>query len=166
MKKAIAVAALVVMPVVAQAQDITPFQGFYVSAGGGATWSLNNGSSGVSTSTGYLFGGEAGYDFVGPRVSLGVGYGRIPTNAFVPGTVLSGGTSQIAVMANAYYDLMPASIITPYIGAGAGVAFVDGNQQFGSTQFAYQGMLGVAYHIDSNWSIGLEGRYFGTTNPS
>ncbi|MEP7370480.1 MAG: hypothetical protein ABI662_12545, partial [Dermatophilaceae bacterium] len=53
-------------PVVAQAQDVyTPYQGFYIGAGGGALWSLNNGSSGVSTSTGFLVGGKVGYDFIG-----------------------------------------------------------------------------------------------------
>jgi OOP family OmpA-OmpF porin len=160
-------AALGAIPAVVQAQDVyTPYEGFYIGAGGGALWSLNNGSSGVSTSTGWLVGGKLGYDFIGPRVDLEVGYGRIPSNAFVPGTVLSGGGGQLNVMANVYYDFMPRERLTPYIGAGAGIAFVDSNQSLGSTQFAYQGMLGVLYHIDNNWTFGIEGRYTATTNPS
>ena len=61
---------------------------------------------------------------------------------------------------------MPGSVITPYIGAGAGVAFVDSNSSLGSTQFAYQGIIGVSYNVDTNFRINLDGRYYGTTNPS
>ncbi|HEY4165156.1 MAG TPA: OmpA family protein, partial [Reyranella sp.] len=35
-----------------------------------------------------------------------------------------------------------------------------------STQFAYQAIVGVGYNIDSMFRINLEGRYYGTTNPS
>ena len=167
MKKALVIAAaLVASPMAAQAQgDFVPLPGFYVGAGGGLTWAINSGSS-VSTSTGYVVGGKAGYDFLGPRLELEFGYGRIPSNAFIPGTVIQGGGGQLNAMANAYYDFLPAERFSPYVGAGLGVAFVDSNTQFGSTQFAYQGMLGVAYHLSSSWTIGLEGRYSGTTNPS
>jgi OOP family OmpA-OmpF porin len=168
MKRAlIAAAMLAVAPAAVQAQDVyTPYEGFYIGAGGGALWSLNNGQNGVSTSTGWVVGGKLGYDFIGPRVDLEVGYGRIPSNVRIPGTAINGGAGQLNVMANVYYDFLPASRFTPYIGAGAGVAFVDSNQSLGSTQFAYQAMLGMIYHIDNQWSVGLEGRYSGTTNPS
>jgi outer membrane protein OmpA-like peptidoglycan-associated protein len=69
-------------------------------------------------------------------------------------------------MANVLYDFMPASIITPYVGAGLGVAFIDSNSSLGSTQFAYQGMLGLAANVSNSMRIMVEGRYFGTTNPS
>ena len=36
--------------------------------------------------------------------------------------------------------------VVPYIGAGAGVGFVDSNCQMCSTVFAYQGILGVGYN--------------------
>ena len=54
------------------------------------------------------------------------------------------------------------------IGAGAGVAFVDSSIQgcsLCSTQFAYQGILGVGCNTTPALRIGLEGRYYGTTNP-
>jgi len=35
-----------------------------------------------------------------------------------------------------------------------------------STQFAYQGMIGVGYNATSNIRLDLEGRYYGTTNPT
>ncbi len=53
------------------------------------------------------------------------------------------------------------------MGAGAGVGFVDSNNAFGSTQFAYQasssGLVGI---LHSQWRALSEGRYIGTTNPS
>ena len=67
-------------------------------------------------------------------------------------------------MGKVLYDFIPASTITPYIGAGAGIAFVDGNAFLQNTVFAYEGILGVGYNIDSQWRVALEGRYVGTTN--
>ncbi len=87
-------------------------------------------------------------------------------SANIPGTAINGKVGQVAVMANILYDFMPTSVITPYIGAGAGIAFVDSNSSLGSTQFAYQGMLGVAYNVSEQLRFMVEGRYFGTTNPS
>jgi OmpA-OmpF porin, OOP family len=77
-----------------------------------------------------------------------------------------GKVGQLTVMANLLYDFMPTSVITPYIGAGAGVAFVDSNSSLGSTQFAYQGMVGVAYNVSEQLRFMVEGRYLGTTSPS
>lgn len=34
------------------------------------------------------------------------------------------------------------------------------------TQFAYQGIAGLAYELDRHWSVGLEYRFFGTQDPS
>ena len=69
-------------------------------------------------------------------------------------------------MANLLYDFMPASMITPYIGAGAGVAFVDSNSSLGSTVFAYQGIVGLGWNVDTNFRVNLDGRYYGTSNPT
>src|SRR5918999_408938 len=38
--------------------------------------------------------------------------------------------------------------------------------QMNSTVFAYQGILGVGYNFSPNLRFNLEGRYFGTTNPT
>jgi OmpA-OmpF porin, OOP family len=165
MKAMLTSAALLAVPAVAQAQGINPFPGFYLGAGGGAAWQIGN-TPNASTWTGWAVGGKAGYDFVGPRVEVEVGYGQIPTSANIPGTAINGKVGSLNVMGNLYYDFMPASVITPYIGAGAGVAFVDSNASLGSTQFAYQGMLGVAYNVSDQLRFMVEGRYFGTTNPS
>ena len=165
-KTLICAAMLICVPAISHAQSIDPFQGFYVGFGGGADWALGSPPTGVTTWTGWAVGGKAGYDFVGPRVELEVGYGQISTSANIPGTAIVGKVGSLNVMANVLYDFMPASVITPYVGAGAGVAFVDSNASLGSTQFAYQGMLGLAANVSNSMRIMVEGRYLGTTNPS
>ncbi len=158
-------AAAITLPVAAQAQDFNPQPGIYVGAGGGLSWGLGNNPN-ASTSTGWAVGGKAGYDFVGPRLELEVGYGQLPTSANIPGTAIIGKVGQLSAMANALYDFMPSSALTPYAGAGLGVAFVDSNSSLGSTQFAWQAMLGLAYNINPSMRFTVEGRYLGTTNPS
>ena len=174
MKKALFVAgALVALPSMGHAQEFAPLPGFYIGAGVGAAWYLTSTTSvggSFSSTTGLLADVVAGYDFVGPRVELEVGFGFIPFTANLAGTAaasnFSGNAHQLHVMGKVLYDFFPASTITPYIGAGAGVAFVDGNAFLQNTLFAYEGILGLGYNIDSQWRVALEGRYVGTTNAS
>ena len=173
MKKALlGAAALVALPLAAQAQAPTP--GFYVGAEGGLNWLLNTkiGGSSTHTSTGWVVGAVAGYDFVGPRIEIEGRYSETPVGnlAFVRGQA-NNISNQLAFLANLLYDFMPDSAFTPYIGAGAGIGFVDSNGRnltgsLGSTVFAYQGIIGVSYRFDNNLRFNLDGRYFGTTNPS
>ena len=167
MKKALlAAAALVALPVVAQAQ--VPQPGFYIGAEGGLNWLLNTtilGSS-VYPQTGFAAGGVIGYDFVGPRVELEGIYRNNQHNVAFPGRAVNNQVGQLAAMANVMYDFAAGSVITPYVGAGVGVAFVDGDSSLGSTQFAYQGIIGLGWNVDTNFRINLDGRYYGTTNPS
>jgi outer membrane protein OmpA-like peptidoglycan-associated protein len=161
-----------------------------VGAEGGGNWLFN--SNNFTFNTGWAAGGFIGYDFVGPRLELegvyrsNTGTGPFTTNGFpgstsctstigVPGAVCSttGGTfgnvtgqvNQVAILANGYYDFLPDAMITPYVGAGAGIAFVDANCSLCSTQFAYQGIVGLGWHATPNIRVNLDGRYFGTTNP-
>jgi outer membrane protein OmpA-like peptidoglycan-associated protein len=166
MKKALmAAAAFVALPVMAQAQ--TPSSGFYIGAEGGLNWLLNStiNGVGVSPSTGFAAGGVIGYDFVGPRVELeGVYRGNQANTA---GTGLTNSNiGQLGVLANLLYDFAPGSTITPYVGAGAGIGFVDSSSSLGSTVFAYQGIIGLGWNVDTNFRINLDGRYYGTSNPS
>jgi outer membrane protein OmpA-like peptidoglycan-associated protein len=179
----IGAALLAAAPLCAQAQ--TPLQpgGFYIGVEGGGNWLLNNTYSaqgygnafGGATSfqesaqwnTGFVVGGSVGYDFVGPRVELEGVYRENTGTLTSPGAIGSLGANfnQVSIMGNVLYDFMAGSTIVPYIGAGAGVAF----QNFGtfgttqqSTQFAYQGIIGVGYNIDPTFRLNLEGRYYGT----
>jgi outer membrane protein OmpA-like peptidoglycan-associated protein len=75
----------------------------------------------------------------------------------------------IGVLANVLYDFNAGGTIVPYIGAGAGVAFVKTSAlglSSDSTQFAYQAILGVGYNIDPMFRVNLDARYYGTTSPN
>jgi outer membrane protein OmpA-like peptidoglycan-associated protein len=117
---------------------------------------------------GWAAGGVVGYDFVGPRVELEGMYrqNQINGGGFAPGTAINNQIGQVSVMANLLYDFAPSSTITPYVGAGAGIAFVDGSSSLNSTQFAYQGIVGLGWNIDTNFRVNLDGRYYGTSNPN
>ena len=74
----------------------------------------------------------------------------------------------IAVLANILYDFNAGGTIVPYIGAGAGIAFVRTsalNTSNDTTQFAYQAIVGVGYNIDPMFRVNVDARYYGTTNP-
>jgi OmpA-OmpF porin, OOP family len=175
-KAALVLAAAFSLPTAAHSQsswfDSTnpTYPGFYIGAQGGGNWLLNNQS--YVMDTGWAVGGKVGYDFVGPRFELeGMYHSNTGTAVVIFPTGYAnvrGRIEQLSVMGNLLYDFFPGAMITPYIGAGAGVAFVDANIQGCSlclTMFAYQGILGFGYNATPAMRISLEGRYYGTTNP-
>ncbi len=174
MKRLVAgAAALLLAPFAAQAQSdwFTPGQsqpGFYIGAEGGLNWLLNN--SGNYYNIGWAAGGKVGYDFVGPRVELEGIYRSNSGNGPGINTQVYGEIHQVSAMADLLYDFAPGATITPYIGAGAGVAFIDNALatpcSLCSTQFAYQGILGLGWNVSQSFRVDLDGRYYGTTNPS
>jgi outer membrane protein OmpA-like peptidoglycan-associated protein len=118
---------------------------------------------------GWAAGGMIGYDFVGPRVEL-EGVYRRNTATVGAGNFNAFGAAKddIGILANILYDFNAGGVIVPYIGAGAGVAFVRTSAlgaSTDSTQFAYQAILGVGYNIDPQFRVNLDARYYGTTNP-
>ncbi len=181
MKKAlVAAAALIVAPASLHAQTMQ-YPGLYISAEGGLNWMFNTtiniptlgGVANVYPQTGFAVGGSIGYDFVGPRVELEGVYRNNQANltSGLAGIGFNSGANinQTAIMANAFYDFNAGGTIVPYIGAGAGIAFVNAaavGASTSSTQFAYQGILGVGWNIDPMFRVNLDGRYYGTTNPS
>ena len=76
-KVLVAAAALVVLPIAAQAQSLQ-YPGFYAGIEGGGNWMFNTnvttpvrpGRHAVSAASAGQAGGMIGYDFVGPRVEL------------------------------------------------------------------------------------------------
>src|SRR6266404_1713536 len=164
-----AIVGMFALPVGAQAQStFTPKQtnpGFYFGAEGGLNWLLNSGRNDMNT--GFAVGGVAGYDFVGPRVELEEVYRANNGQRSTRFGNISGQIEQLSTMVNVLYDFIPGATITPYAGVGAGVAFADSGLNgcsLCSTQFAYQGIVGVGWNVDRNVRLNLDARYYGTTN--
>jgi OOP family OmpA-OmpF porin len=183
MKKSwITAAALITWPVASHAQAPLQYPGFYISAEGGLNWMLNTtintpnfgGLANVYPTTGWVVGGSVGYDFVGPRVELeGVYRSNSGTLQLAPvgfqNLTAGFNNQQTAIMANGFYDFLAGQTLVPYIGAGLGIAFVNASALGGyssSTNFAYQGIVGLGWNIDSQFRLNLEGRYYGTTSPT
>jgi len=86
---------------------------------------------------------------------------------------LTGTIQNIPVMGNLLYDFDTGTAFEPYIGIGVGVSAVtlhnvstSGARLFDTSQlvFAYQPMVGVNYAITDQLSVGLQYRYFATTD--
>ena len=182
----IAAAVLAALPMTTQAQTLQ-YPGFYIGAEGGINWLLNtsstanvfagggaaSGTVNLNNNLGWTVGGMVGYDFVGPRVELESRFIQNTGTLTGPGGALGSlGTTvtQVPIMANLYYDFLAGQTFVPYIGGGVGIGFsnlsANGNSSYGGVQFAYQGMIGVGWNIDSQLRLNLEGRYYGTTQPN
>ena len=127
-------------------------------------------TSNAAFNMGWAAGAVVGYDFLGPRVELEGVYrentGTLTVNGFSGSAALT--VSQISLMGNVYYDFMAGQTIVPYVGIGAGVAFLNAsalNSSSPSTAFAYQAIVGVGYNIDSQLRLNLDARYYGTLAP-
>ena len=169
MKKVLlAAAAVVALPAIAQAQQDVYAPGVYFGVEGGLNWLFNTTILGqnVSSQTGWAAGGKIGYDFIGPRIEVEGLYRQNNNGYFFGNRAITGQISQVTAMANFLYDFNATGAFVPFIGAGAGVGFVDSDFNLGSTVFAFQGILGVGYNFSPNLRFGIEGRYIGTTNPS
>jgi opacity protein-like surface antigen len=83
-----------------------------------------------------------------------------------------GGVETIFVMANAFVDIDTGTALTPYLGAGVGVGFVDVNFSPSavtiiddtSTEFAWQAMAGAAYQVSPSTEFYVGYRYRSTSD--
>ena len=145
MKRMVVGAALLAAaPFAAQAQSLQP-GGVYIGLEGGANWMFNTSSTSTfarppsrrsaparsartrTWNTGCVLGGQLGYDFVGPRVELEGAY-RANTGTLASAAspaARASTSSEVNVMGNVYYDFLAGRRFVPYIGAGAGVAFLN-----------------------------------------
>ncbi len=87
-------------------------------------------------------------------------------------TPLSIHNSVTAAMANVYYDMtqFQTSGLVPYLGAGVGYARVGQDVKVAGLrvnattgEFAYQGIAGFSYNVDSNLTVFADYRYLGAT---
>lgn len=74
--------------------------------------------------------------------------------------------NKYSLMGNVYYDFLNCSSWTPYVGAGLGYAWVkaknfdDGKDLDKSVyNLAWQAMAGVAYKVNTNWTLDAGYRY-------
>jgi opacity protein-like surface antigen len=121
---------------------------------------------------GYGLSGQIGYRlFPKIRTELEFVY-RTNEIGEAPGSAIIGSgkaeQTSIAAMLNAYYDFANQTRLTPYIGAGVGVAqvsndrfYIDGitgerTDTLEAFTLAYQLMAGVSYEIDSGMSTPIE----------
>jgi len=133
---------------------------------------------------GYAVQGAVGYEHSsGFRGELELGYRDNSLDAFQSGGVtIPAGTlgldwevSALTVMANGYYAFDTGTGFKPFIGAGVGAAFLDAEASIlglsgseDSTEFAYQGIVGIEYEIPTDsMTVGLGIRYvyFATSDP-
>lgn len=165
--------------------------GFYATLGAGAAWPSNqnykdnvdafrfNGVSNYAVNGnanytgGFSVDGGLGYDFGAIRTELTYGYTRaslnkVHVNNF--GTFSSSGNvNKNDVMASAYFDI-PFGNWVPYIGGGIGwtnlgspqfnlgaLSFGGGNR----SAFGWQGKAGIAYVLNWNTDVYVEGVYSG-----
>ncbi|MBC7906316.1 MAG: OmpA family protein [Rhodospirillaceae bacterium] len=149
MKSVLAAAALMIgLPAAANAQ-------VYMGLDGGANYLQDPGVTGSDSDWGWVGLGQVGYDFGGPKVEFEVGYRD------------NDSISSWSTMVNGIYQFLPQSSFHPFVGAGIGWAFLDSdfagaNARNDDESFAYQGIAGVAYDINSNVALKAQYRYFAT----
>jgi outer membrane protein OmpA-like peptidoglycan-associated protein len=170
-------AALIATPVAQASADTVP--GWYAGLGAGVNFQnkTDNDTAGVPS---FSFN-QPGYDVLG-----NAGYAwsdglRLEGEAFHSRAVVKdadGSLNNTDLFANALYDINLGSFLTPYVGAGVGVDFVDadnigpflsGNSTAhingSSVKLAYQGIAGVAAKLDNEWEVTADYRYVASLDP-
>jgi opacity protein-like surface antigen len=139
---------------------------------GAANRSFGNADQGES----YVFGAGVGYRFFPQfRTDFTLGYrGDYGFDQRGAGLRARADLDSIVGMANAYYDIVTIRGLTPYIGAGVGVADNSyGNTRITNaagatiatlnghsrTEFAWQATAGVSYAFTPNWSLDVGYHY-------
>jgi hypothetical protein len=156
--------------------------GFYLTVGAGAAWPSDidvrtrnfdpNFNGDMEFGGGFSVDAGVGYDFGAIRTELTYGYTRASINDLEFNNEFfdaSGIVNKNDVMASVYLDV-PFGAWVPYIGGGIGytnlstpgISF-DGDRIGSSNQglFGWQAKVGVAYAINWNTDIYVEGTYSG-----
>jgi opacity protein-like surface antigen len=152
--------------------SVASAQGMYASVIGGVNFTHDGEFAGVGVDsefdTGYVVGGNVGYDFGDYRLEGEISYrandlDNIGGFDFSPSSITT-----TALMANAFYDFDTGSPFVPYAGVGLGVGFstlellgIEGDV----TAFAYQFILGGAYGMTDALELTLDYRYFSMGSP-
>lgn len=173
--------------------NATAAVGPYFSIQGGATWVQDAdfdydlpspfSISGESEfDTGFNIGLAGGYDYGLARLEAEVAYREndfdklkanisgfgSPLDGTFEGSV-DGEINSLSFMVNGFLDFENETSVTPYLGAGLGVANVevkgDDFDDDDDTVFAYQFAAGLAFAVSPYLSLDLGYRYFATEDP-
>ncbi|MCW8916594.1 MAG: OmpA family protein [Magnetovibrio sp.] len=158
------------------AADPSWTDGLYGGAGLGVNSPRDSSASGTSGGTVEFGTGAAGVVFVGSKISdnlrLEAELSHRSTGIdTIANTSASGDAKATAFMANAVLDFDLDLPITPYVGAGVGMARIslDNASPFGGSSIdgtdtitAYQGIAGASYALSPQMSIFADYRYFAT----
>lgn len=142
--------------------------GFYSASGIRLGLELSYNEAGVDSHTDVLLGDAP----IGALDAAALAGSEVPLNLTVADLVADGqgDISQVAIFANAYYDFDFGTVVSPYVGAGLGIAFVDVDFSPSAveiideneTAFAYQLMAGLNYALTDNFDLFTEYAFRGT----
>ena len=173
--------------------EVESVNGWYLTVGAGAVWpgdmnyfaneaplrATSQPRGVLKLNGGFSVDGGIGYDFGAIRTELTYGYSAPSLDSIVSrdlSTTFSAGgkVNKNDIMLSAYWDVLPFSRFTPYIGGGVGYSnlstpsFDVGGYRTGSHNkglFGWQAKAGVSYALAYNWDVYAEGTYSGTGNP-
>lgn len=168
-------------------------EGFYLGIKGGYHWTDQgsglsdtdpnvNATGSFSDEDGFTVGGALGYDWssYGLNLRSELEYLYYEDINYSGDNATGGNLSHMSadvnvqtLMVNLYYDFETDSPWVPYVGAGAGMAFIStdvdydanwagaSNGDSTATNFAWMATLGCAYEFNANWALDLSARYSG-----
>jgi hypothetical protein len=159
--------------------------GWYVTVGAGAAWPSNwdfqdnlseyNFNGNANLTGGFSVDGGVGYDFGAIRTELTYGFTRASLHKVHFDDIEtfngSGNVNKNDVMASVYLDI-PFGSWVPYLGGGIGYtnlstpSYTIGDMRFSSDNqglFGWQAKAGVAYVMNWNTDIYVEGTYSGAS---
>jgi len=170
--------------------------GWYLTVGAGAVWPSSQSYNTVGGSQwnrftqlpygdvgfggGFSIDGGIGYDFGAIRTELTYGYSAPSFNTlnysntgvnWANSSDISGKINKNDILASVYWDIIPFSRFTPYIGGGIGYTNLSTpNVNINSLNaggankglFGWQAKAGVSYALAYNWDVYAEGTYSGT----
>jgi len=157
--------------------------GLYVTAGVGANWPIDRvgkgdpGSFTEFSTPGFSTEVGIGYDFKPVRLELTYaldaskleGYNSVTGRYYKYSQ--GGQTRKDSAFASIYWDLLPSKRLSPYIGVGIGISFLDvgafadpglSYQGYSKSLLGYQAKAGLSYAIDYKSKVFAEAVYRGT----
>ena len=113
----------------------------------------------VTSAVGYAFNQNF-------RVDLEYGYQEADIDRIAGVNVVGAASLTVhTALANGYYNFKNSTQITPFIGAGVGATFLEGNLGSASasdTVLAYQGTAGASYSVNDHLAVTGSYRYLDT----